>query len=54
MPKKTITFSIRNFPVELNRRLKVEAAARDMSLEAFAVLALKVAMQIVPALPEPK
>lgn len=35
MPKKTVVFSVRNFPIELNGRLKAEAALRGISLEKF-------------------
>lgn len=37
MPKKTIVFSVRNFPAELNRELKAEAARRGTTLQDFTI-----------------
>ncbi len=37
MPKKTVVFSVRNFPEELNRKLKAEAALRGLPLEKYFV-----------------
>lgn len=39
--KKTIVFSVRNFPAEVNRELKAEAARRDMTLEKFTVAVIE-------------
>jgi hypothetical protein len=44
MPKKTITFSVRNFPVELNRQLRAEAALRGATLETFVVWVTRVGL----------
>ena len=42
---KTIVFSVRNVPEDLNRRLKAEAALRGMTLEKFFVEFVKAGLE---------
>jgi plasmid stability protein len=44
MAEKTITFHVRNFPVELNRQLRAEAALRGATLETFIVWIARVGL----------